>query len=286
MRIYSIITPDASNTVWNLTGGGPLDTVSLDGVGVPNIDRQIQDFANQHGGLDYGFRLKPRELTLDLFYNATNDAAADALRDTIYSIFQPYDYPLKLKITRDSGDVRQIDCHTVGMVDTPESKRIGASLQFTVRLLAPNPVWYDPTSITHTFIPVAASGASTTTITYAGGWEEYPIIKLYGFLQAPQLSTTLVTPGGTVTYTINIAGNVNAGDVWTIDLRPGYKAMTTSAGVSRLGDLVSSGGKLMDFRLFQAPLKAGGSNTLTLSYTSKDASAKMEVIYYKRYLGI
>lgn len=290
MTSYSIITPDLNNTVWNLNGGGTLETVSLDGLGIPDVDRQVQDFANQHGGLDYGFRLKPRELTLDLFYNTQTKADADVLRDTIYAIFQPFDYPLKLKITRDNGDVRQIDCHTVGMVDTPESKRIGASLQFTVRLLAPNPVWYDPTPITHSYVPVAASGAGTTTIAYAGGWEEYPIIKLYGAMSGPKLSTQLVTPDGTVTYLIDLNSGLFDGEIFTIDLRPGYKSiisnLSPTPGASRLGDLHSTGGNLMDFRLFQAPLKAAGSNVLTLSYSSKGANAKMEVIYYKRFLGI
>lgn len=284
--LYEIITPDVSTTAWNLTGGHPLDVISLDGAGIPNITRRQQDFANQHGALDYGFRLASRDMTLKLLYNGIDKAAEDGIRDTIYKIFQPFDYPLKLRCTRDDGAVRQIDCHTMGVMDLPESERIGSSLAFAVRLQAPNPIWYNATQQTHSFTPVAASGASTTTLTYAGSWEEYPIIKLYGQMVAPSLSTTLVTPDGTITYQISTSETIPAGDVWTIDLRPGYKTVLNASLTNKLNSISSFNSYLLNWRLFQAPLKAGGANVLTLSYTSKDASARLEVLYYNRYLGL
>lgn len=283
---YEVLTPDANNTAYLLNGGSPADVVSLDGIGIPNIKRTEQDYTNQNGAVDYGYRLDPREMTLRLFYNAISEAAEVTLRDTLYSIFQPFDDPLRLRLTRADASVRQIDCHVVGVMDLPQSERMGASLAFSVRLLAPNPIFYHPTQQVHTFTPSPASGTVTTTLTYAGGWEEYPIIKLYGALTTPSLQCTLSTLNGTTTYLIAFSGvSIPAGDVWTLDLRPGYKTITDNAGNNKL---IYNGGyasNFMDFRLFQHPLKASGSNTITLIYGGKDSSAKMEVYYYNRYLG-
>lgn len=290
--LYEIITPDPSSTAWNLTGGHPLDVISLDGAGIPNIVRREQEFANQSGALDYGYRLQPRDMTLKLFYNATDKATEDGIRDTIYKIFRPYDYPLKLRCTRPDGAVRQIDCHTVGTMDLPESERIGASLAFAVRLRAPNPIWYNATQQTHSYTP-SASGVSTT-VTYAGGWEEFPIIKLYGYMEYPVLQHSFYTPDGTVTYNMNFQSTVSGvgsaiipdGDVWTIDLRPGYKTVTNAAGDNKLAFLLTAINNLMEFRLLPAPIEVGGANAITLIYSAKNSNARMDVLYYTRYLGL
>lgn len=290
--LYEIITPDPSATAWNLVGGHPLDVISLDGAGIPNIARRTQDYANQHGALDYGYRLQPRDMSLKLFYNGIDKAAEDGIRDTIYKVFRPYDHLLKLRCTRDDRAVRQIDCHTIGTMDLPESERIGASLAFAVRLQAPDPIWYNATQQTHSYTP-ASSGASTT-ITYDGGWEEYPVIKLYGYMEFPILTETVYTPNGNVTYTINFAsvvtdvgsGIIPDGDVWTLDLRPGYKTVSDAAGTNKLAFLLSGIGDFSSFRLFPAPIKTSGANAFTLAYTAKNANARMDVLYYNRYLGL
>lgn len=285
---YEIITPDSNSTPWRLDRQGLIDVIALDGAGIPVIARRQQSFANAAGALDYGFRLQSREMTLKLLYQAQNRTEEDARRDLIYKIFQPYDYPLKLRCTRDNGSVRQIDCHTVGAMDLPQSERLGSSLPgFAVRLLAPNPIWYDPMQWLHSYTPSAGSGSSTTTLTYTGGWDEYPIIKLYGLMTAPALiRTEVTTPDGTVIYQISTSATIPAGDVWTIDLQPGYKTVTDLAGNNKLPSINSFAAYLLNFRLFAEPIKSNGDNVLTLSYAGKDANTKMEVLYYNRFLGI
>jgi hypothetical protein len=75
-------------------------------------------------------------------------ALADTHRDTLSAIFSPVSGRMvQLKVTRDDGAVRQIDCYTAGMLDMPGElgRRVLGLQRVGVQLKAPNPVWYDPT---------------------------------------------------------------------------------------------------------------------------------------------
>ena len=179
MATYQIIQPDAANTTYNIADGTYCQLQypnGISGIGMPNITRDLQRHPNIEGAFDHGYKLEPREVNLNLYYNVTSAAAADARRDAIYKIFRPFDDPLKLKVTRDDAAVRQLDVHTVGMLDLPMSERVGYDQGFGVRLLAPNPIWYDPSQLTTTFTPAATPWFGN--ITYTGDWESFPIIKV------------------------------------------------------------------------------------------------------------
>lgn len=286
LRALEIIHPDAAATSYQLMGGAPFYRVAIDGIGIPQIQRRTQEFANDHGALDYGYRLEPREITLKLFYQVHNDADEVARRDLIYKIFQPLTYPMKLRATRWSGNPRQIDCYTIGVMDLPESERMGASLAFAVRLLAPNPIWYEPVQYISSFTPTLALGGHLVAFPYGGGWEEYPVIKLYGSLTNPYLSQTITTPAGNVTNFIDFTGHtISAGAVYTLDLRPGYKTVVDGTGANKIAAIANIGVSFTEFRLFQVPIVAS-TNNITLGYSAKDGSAKIELFYYHRFLGI
>jgi len=283
MATYEIIQPDPAATTYDIGDGTYADFYLMDGVGMSEIRRTLQYFPNISGALDKGYKFQPRELTLKLFYQVATKALADARRDQIYKIFRPFDDPLKLKVTRDDGSVRQIDVNTVGMLDLPESRRTGSDQAFDVRLQAPDPFWYDPTPITTTFTPNATPYAGS--ITYAGNWEEYPVIKVYGEVLG---FTMEITPsGGSSEGTISISYDTIAdGDYYTIDLRPGYKTVKTSGGTNKDYTAVVDPAALALSRLWPDPEAAGGVNDFSFSYTSKGANHKIEVTYYKRYLGL
>lgn len=282
-----IIQPDSASTTFRLSDP-PLYRVHIDGVGIPNIQRRTQAFANDHGALDYGFRLDQREITLRLFYKTDTIYEEVAVRDLIYSVFMPFIYPLKLRLTRHDGSVRQIECHAVGVTDLPESERLGSSLAFNVRLVAPNPIWYDPIQRTSAYTPaILTAGSANIAFPYSGGWEEYPTIKLYGQLVSPYVQILLVTPAGTRSYQMNLSGTtIAAGDIYTFDLRPGYKTVTDNAGANQLTKVISYGGDITEFRLWPAPLMANGQNVITFGWSARDASGKLELRYYHRYVGI
>jgi len=79
-----------------------------------------------------------------------------------------------------------------------------------------------------------------------------------------------------------------AGDILTFDLRPGYKTLKNNAGISQLGSgsAQNTFDFLFGFRLFPDPLEASGTNALNGFYTTKDSNHKVEILYYRRYLGL
>lgn len=288
MATYQIIQPDAANTTYNIANGTYCQLQypnGISGIGLPPITRDLQRHPNIEGALDHGYTLEAREMMLNLYYNVSSAAAADARRDAIYKIFRPFQDPLRLKVTRDDGAIRQLDVHTVGMLDLSMSDRVGYDQGFNVRLLAPNPIWYEPNQYTATITPSATSWLSN--LVYTGEWEEYPVIKVYGAVTGFSMSSTITTASDTVTYSTGVL-SVSAGDVFTFDLRPGYKTLKNSAGVSQLGSGTAQNtfDFIFGFRLFPDPIESGGANQLSGAYTTKDGNHKIEILYYRRFLGV
>ncbi|TXH48146.1 MAG: hypothetical protein E6Q97_25420 [Desulfurellales bacterium] len=285
MATYEIIQPDVAGSTYNISDGSICHHIALDGIGLPQIERITQANPNIDGAFDEGFTIKPRELTLRLYFAASTKAALDGIRDQIYEVFKPFDDPLKLRVTRDDGSVRQIDVHTIGVLDLPESQRTAEFDQlFVVRLLAPYPFWYHPTQQVTTFVP-SVSGY-TFNVNYNGSWWEWPIIKVYGYVTGFSMDITLSLPGGNQNYQFFFSP-IPAGDVFTYDLRPGYKTIKNAAGVSQLGNLTeNSYTALSNFRLWPTPYFSAGVNPIHGTFSAKDASHKIEVYYYNRFLGV
>jgi len=285
---YQIIQPDAANTTYNISDGTYCQLQypnGISGIGLPSITRDLQRHPNIEGAIDHGFTLEPLDMMLNLYYNVSSAAAADARRDAIYKIFRPFDDSLKLKVTRDDGAIRQIDVHTVGMLDLPMAERVGYDQGFGVRLLAPKPIWYEPVVYTVTITPSASPWVST--VSYTGNWDSYPVIKVYGEVVDFSFNSIVVTSTDTTTYNTG-SFDIPAGDIYTFDLRPGYKTVTNAAGVSLLGSAIAQNtfDFLFGFRLFPDPIEAGGANQIIGSYTSKDGTHKIQFLYYRRFLGI
>lgn len=287
MATYQIIQPDAANTTYNIADGTYCNLQypnGISGIGMPNITRDLQRHPNIEGAFDHGYKLEPREVNLNLYYNVNSAANADARRDAIYKIFRPFDDPLKLKVTRDDGAIRQIDVHTVGALDLAMSERVGHDQAFSVRLMAPNPIWYDPSQLTTAFTPSATPWFGN--ITYTGDWESFPIIKVYGAVTNFYLQMQLVTAAATTTYLL-FAASIGAADIYTYDLTPGIKSAKNNAGTSVLGDLsADSYTALFGMRLWPSPLESGGVNRIDGAYSTKDSNHKVEILYYKRYMGL
>src|SRR5688572_9230343 len=102
-----------SSTV-TLTNKSPFGLLSAKGLAGAPVRRLTAQGAAQHGDTDLGFRLRPRELELEIGFRADTDAALDAHRDTLMAIFKPLpSTPVNLRGTRDDGDIRQLDCYSV-----------------------------------------------------------------------------------------------------------------------------------------------------------------------------
>lgn len=252
----------------------------MDGIGIATIERITDGYPAFDGHRDFGAISKPREMQLKLFYQAPSLALADARRDIIYRIFRPFELPLKLRVTRDNGSVRQIDCHTIDVNDLAETERVGVAQTFIVKLLAPIPAWYDPTTITKTITPSVSPWADT--LIYDGNRRELPIVKIYG--QVTNFTMSVSTSFGAVTFEIP---NIAAGAHWIFDCRAGYKTIKTNGGASQLNSVSANAlGALYGFSLAPANFVSGGVHSFSGTYTAKDANHKIEIIYNNRYWGI
>lgn len=155
---------------WVLTQGSSTITFNSDpfwlmeatGVGSAPVRRLSQRGPLQDGVSDLGFRLEPRMITLSIMIVGASKSATDGHRDTLATLLKPGSTPVVLKYTRDDAAVRQIDCFVINQVDMPAQRgeRIGFWQRVVVQLVAPDPLWYDPTA-------GGATVASSATI----GWE-------------------------------------------------------------------------------------------------------------------
>ena len=133
--------------VQSLSDGNPFSLVSANGLSMAPLHRLTEHAPRQDGDTDQGYRLDPRTITLTLNINAATAAALDTARDLLSTIFTPHPgYSILLRVTRDDGEVRQIECQTTGPVDVPLVKEHhpGHLHRVVVQLRAANPVWYDP----------------------------------------------------------------------------------------------------------------------------------------------
>jgi hypothetical protein len=236
-------------------------------------------------------------INLVLLINAGTLSLADTYRDTLATIFKPLSStPIKLRVTRDDGEVRQIDTYCVGGVGmgAEPGERFSATQRVMVQLQASNPIWYDPSIVVQNIVAdplgwqvpwevpfdVISSTdiSSTSTITYTGTWIEYPVILLTG-------------PGVSFVITNNATGEVldftgvtiSAGDTYTIDLRYGSKEITDSAGANKIADITAAS-DLATWHLAADPEASAGVNDISVAVASgATVATAVSTRYYKRY---
>lgn len=272
--------------------GGGLRFVGLDGSGIPPIRRLTERSALQHGVMDRGFRLDARRMTLQLATDLQNESQLDGIKDRIATAFGPTDNPLKLKITRDDGAIRQIDCFVDGEIDFAMSQRIGTLQHVTVPLLAPDPIWYNPTQQSETFAVV--DGINSIDIPITGWtWEDWPIINLTGPLDAGYVITIEPTGSGAA---FSFTSALPAGETIQIDCRPNYKTILKTSDLSNkfsyLNPAYAVGFTYAKFLPPKLSVATGGSTYATINKifvanaAGTTGATSCTVYWYKRYLSL
>lgn len=153
----------------SLTDKSPYRLLSARGMAGAPVRRVTSRGPAQEGETDLGYRLNPRQIELEIGFVATTDAILDGYRDTLMTVFKPLTAtPIYLRVTRDDGEIRQLDCYTVGGVDIQWVKehRPGHYHVATVRLYAPDPAYYDTTPGT---VTATASSGTAADWYLAGG---------------------------------------------------------------------------------------------------------------------
>lgn len=292
MATYQILQPGSPTPTYSISDDTYTKIILLNGAELPGIERELVEHPLLEGALDNGWHFRPRTMNLKLFFKVSSKGLADLRRDAIYRIFQPFtnDTSLTLRVTRDDGKTRQIACHVEGLVDLPESNRVGYDQAFDIQLLAPNPIWEDSSTFAITGTPTF--NGQQFFFNCLGDWEVWPIIKIYGLVTGYSIINTLTLPGGgTRDYRLGIF-TIPAGDIWTWDTRPGYKTLVNSAGVSMVSKIFSPDyfKGFFEFRLWGKPEAAGGgtagNNLISFFYSTKDGNHKTQATFNPRYLGL
>lgn len=205
-------------TTSELNDGNPFRFKSVEGMGPVEVVRLGKRSPLQHGVTDLGFRLRPRVLQFVFTFNATTDAILDARRQTFMGIFRPTTgFPITLRVTRDDGTVRTLECYTAGRVDISPttSARPGHTHEASVHLRAHDPAW---------------EAVSATTATFAGTahdwWTGGGMIGTANVME----HTEWPTQGQPWTYTGTITGD------WTVAFRSGQETGSGTKTAFRVGN--------------------------------------------------
>lgn len=294
VTIEAIVGP----TTYALSGRNPYAFISLTGLGLPPIRRLKERGPLQHGSTDVGFLLDERMLNLALMITGNTLDELDGYRDDLAEILKPLDTtPIKLRVTRDNGSVRQIDCFTAGLVDFPNTlqERMGASQLVVAQFEAADPIPYDPALNNIVFdtsggggyfvnlsVPlqysVGTSIDQVVSLAYNGKWEVYPTIYVTG--PAEDLVITNETIGKVLDFT---GHTIAAGVTYEIDLRYGFKTITDNSGV-RQNAALTDDSNLADWRIVPSPTAVGGINDIHVEVADQATSnTQIRVAYYDKY---
>lgn len=190
---------------YRLSAGTPFKFDDADLYAVAENHRHEERGPQQDGATDLGYRLDPDVITVPLHFHAASGSVLDGYRDTLRAMFKPRpaNDPGIFRVTRDDGEVRQVDAYPFGRVGIRLVKEEypGHMHKAVVQLKVPDPRWYDPVPGTAT----AGGGA------LADWWLGGLTIGTANVLE----HTTSPTQGQTWTYT----GTVANGNPWSIVIR-------------------------------------------------------------------
>lgn len=266
---------------------------NYEGFGMPPLHRLTERGPLQHGESDRGYRLDPRMIQLVLMLRANDWAEFYSRRQELINQLSPtLDAALNLRFTQPDGTVRQVDCYCA---EGPQfSKRDAfryAGQRAAVRLICPDPAWYDPTRQSVRIVgetggsgfafPMAVPwtfGGTTvgaeTAIVYTGSWIEYPEIEIIGPVSDPRIEH--LDTGEVLDFD---GTTIVDGDSYIIDLRYGYKTVVNGSGLNKISDLTADS-DLATWHLIP------GTNNLQFSGTSAGTNTAIVVRWYRRFLGI
>lgn len=166
----------------------------------------------------------------------------------------------------------------VGMlVPTPVPTQIGTTTINigpigNIGMLVPTPV---PTAIG------TGEFDRSTTVVYEGTWRAYPEIRIYGPISDP------IIINETTGETLDLTGvTIADGELWTIDLRYGYKTITDQDGTNQIATL-SDDSDLATWHLKAIDLDLlGQDNVIRVQGSAGGANTAIQLAYYTRYIGI
>lgn len=287
----------ASGTEYSLDDGVYCHFLGDSGLGMIPLHRFSERGPLQDGDTDLGFRGDPRFFSLFLEIDGTTRPDLWDKRQTLLRLFRPRSNALSIKWALSS--TYQIDAHYAADLEMPSNDREGFSQKVVVTLKANDPTFYDPVADAVTFQLGAASdsfpvpmsvphnvGVSTidlsVAIVYRGTADSYPVlIRLTGPLVGPVITNILT--GEKLDFT---GTTISGGTYYDIDLRYGYKTVKDNTGTNQVSKLTSDS----DLATFHLESAEDGSasleNPVRVQATGATPTSKVEITYFKRFMGI
>lgn len=270
-----------SVTISSYTGNYLFDTLS--GFGSPDIkvsvkERGAYDGANL-GNYNYGKRVFSIEGRV--IGDTVNDYVAN--RRSLQKALDLTDGLQTISITTKDGLSLEFDAIVSGNIDMQYEAGQAVMSTFRIELTAPYPFILGATENTE-IVPVhsgggaeipaelpleiGSGGTGDTTITNDGNGKAYPVIKIYGVIENPNITNTTRGEGLSITYTLN-----SSADYIEIDM---YRRTVKLNGITNIKQYVSG-----DFWALNA-----GDNVIRLSAGSSGGGAEAQVTYQDSYLGL
>lgn len=294
-----------SFTFGNLAG---VHVVAHDGLGMPSVQRVLQEGPYQHGATQINARLQPRVITLSLA-NLRDDAFGGSWtkRDNLLAMLNDISRPLYLDVQTpvsyfaDNNDYR-MDVYYLDSLTMPRAGEHDGFDRYVLQFIAHDPVWYDPEPVVITMsvttggegleipmeIPFGLGGSVvdvTEQFLYPGTWLSYPIIRITGPIEDAVLTAYSIADESQ-TVKLSFDGvTIAAGDYYEIDCRYGYKTVVDKTGANKIGDLTSDS-DLATFCIAPHPYFQDGANQFILTGTSGTVATACTITYYNRYIGI
>jgi hypothetical protein len=282
--------------------------VSEEGTGMPPIEYIIQKGPMQHGETVIDYRLGTRTIqlivrqdTYDRYTYWTKRAGLlNAIRPNFHTLNNFGPGTLRKKLP--DGSIRDLNVVIEqGPIFVAKSQDQWDEFGYTetLRFIAHDPIYFDPTKITltfddlvdpllpaHTVFPTSfpitlgvTAYAVAKSITYAGSWPTFPKIVITGPMDG------FLILNATTGEWIELYYIISTGEIVTIDLPYGNKTIVSSLGTDLSGAYVS-GSDITTFHVAQDPEVTGGVNTFQVEVTGTDANSKVELEFYTRYIGI
>jgi hypothetical protein len=270
--------------------------LAQDGFGMAPVARLSQRSPMQHGSSDVGFHLEERRVDLVILPWAVDEEGYYDAREQLLEIFKPGDDPILLRYSFPTGRVRQIDTHFDGGMMFGTSERQGLAHRAVISLVAPDPVWYDPTEQTLTWVITGADElvfpitfpiefiasviSSGQNLAYPGSWLSYPTIIITGPCQNPLIENQ------TTGEKLELLYNVLAGQIVTISLAAGEKSIMDNAGANLIGALTEDS-DLATFHIAPDPEAAGGTNVIFAELGgATPGTTSVQFEWFNRYVGL
>lgn len=281
----------------NISSSALLWTLQATNIGAPPKRNISVRGPQQHGHTITDFRYDARSMALIFGFEADSLADADARRDIIYNLLKGVTrVPVSIRVTRNDGQVKQVDGEITGIVDPAKNDTRLLTLQrLAATLECGDPFWYDPTARAESYqtsgtgyqIPLEvpwegteAGISDSRVIAYSGSWDAYPIITITGPITDPVITNE------TLDLSLDFTGyTISDGDNYTIDLRYGRKTVKDAAGVNQIAKL-TTGSDLATWRLSADPSAPAGLNTVRVTGTSGNESTRVALQWFDRYVGL